>query len=110
MLNPPKHFTIVDPRTFDGNPYEVAERAILQTTALLNLAVNSIDSTAMMALNSDLERQLALGEESDPTTSVLFRRLCGIQVQLSELARQLEVIRRAAVYDPKHPPTEHTGG
>jgi hypothetical protein len=103
MTHTPRHFTVTDPRTFDGTPYEVAERAVAQTLGLVNVVLDTMPATEKMVLNAELSRQLALGDEPDPHASALRRKLHAVQFKTADVARELEIIRRAAGYDPKNP-------
>lgn len=104
MTHKPQIIVITDPRTFDGTPYAVAERAMGQIIGLLGQTLDVMPETRKMVLNADLERQLAYGQEPNPHASVLTKKLLSIERQMADLRKQLEVIERAAVYDPKHPP------
>lgn len=104
MPHPPKAVTIIDPRMFDGTPYEVVGRAIRQTAALIALTVETMHPLRRMVLNAELERQMALGAEPDPDNSIQWRQLSEMTEQLVAMERKLEIIERAATYDPKHPP------
>jgi hypothetical protein len=104
MTHQPKIVVVADPRTFDGTPYAVAERAVSQIAGLLGQALDIMPETRSMVLNADLERQMALGNEPDPTKTLLAGRILAIEKHIAEARKQLEIIQRAAAYDPKHPP------
>jgi hypothetical protein len=104
MTHSPRHLVITDPRTFDGSPYEVAERAVAQTAGLLTVVLDTMPLTEKMVVNADMSRQIAIGEDPDPAASALRRRLQQAHLKLADAARDLEIIRRAAGYDPRNPP------
>lgn len=100
-------FTIIDPRTFDGNPFEVAQRAAQQSAALSKLLGGTFDGVRLMIRNAELERQLQSGEKPDPKKWEDGPQAAALTLMASEvsaLTKRLEAISRAAGYDPKHPP------
>lgn len=98
---------VSDPREFDGNPYEVAERAIRQLQGLAGLIQLSLAATDKMARNAQMERDLALGNEPDAAgwpESPQARLLARISEQNADHLRVLEQLAKAVAFDPKHPP------
>lgn len=97
----------VDARKFDGNPYEVAGQAIAMADGIMQVAERAIEVADLMARNAHMERELAFkrspaGDGWPETPEGLRWRLV---VQRAERVRQdLAVLRKAASYDPKHPP------
>lgn len=104
MTHNPKVLVVTDPRTFDGTPYAVADRAVAQITGLVKLTLDVMPETRKMVLNADLSRQMDIGEEPDAKASVLNVKLKEIEKELAEIRKRLETIHRAAGYDPKNPP------
>lgn len=105
-----QHFTVADPRTFDGNAFEVAERAFLQAQAVARILSECIDLAAIMARNAQLERNLQetrddarAGEWEDSAQSRAINR--HFQVA-KDLERGLGAQAAASGYDPKNPPKE----
>lgn len=101
-------FVVVDPRTFDGNPYDVASRACLQAQSVARVLAECIDSTAIVARNAQLERNLhetpkdaRAGEWEDSPQSRQFNKL---YAEAKKIEQQLDTLRKAASFDPKHPP------
>jgi hypothetical protein len=99
-------FTVTDPRTFDGNPYEVAARTVAQLEAILTVAESAIPSSRLMIRNAELERQMALGDEPDalawedgPQSKIINE----MSADLSRLRMRLRRLKQAAEFDPKHP-------
>jgi hypothetical protein len=104
-----KSFTVVDPRSMDGNPYDVAERAALQAGALAHLLAQIIQESRLMIRNAELSRQMALEEEPDPTAwenGPQSRKLSEAYRMVLEAGEKLNALARAASYDPLHPPKE----
>lgn len=112
----PKHetshqqFSVVDPRTFDGDPFDVAGRACLQAEAVARVLADCIDATAIMARNAQLERNLldtpsdarASEWEDDPQS----RRFNALFAETKRIEQGLSALRRAASYNPRRPPKE----
>lgn len=99
-------FTAQDPREFDGDPYQVAERAIQQLRGVINVAQGLMPSTVLMVRNADLERTLALGGElgdaaTDWPESPQGRKLADIQEQLAAMQKTLGLLEKAASFNPR---------
>lgn len=97
-------FAIADPRTFDGDPYEVAERAALQAAALGRLLRLTTETARLMVRNADLERQLALDGDCDAAAfeeGAVARKIDAVIEAASEAEKQLTLVARAAAYNPK---------
>lgn len=102
-----KTFTIADPRTFDGDPFEVAERAALQAAGLARLLAQMVEGASLMARNAELERQLQASGECDPSEwedHIQRKRMRAIQEAAEDAERTLNVLSRAAGYNPRRPP------
>lgn len=107
MTHQPKTFTIADPRTFDGDPFEVAERACQQSAAVAGILADSLDGTRIMVRNAELERQLLTDGECDAVgfdDSPQGRRLNALLEQAKAAQKALETLAKAASYNPKNPP------
>lgn len=101
-----KSFTIADPRTFEGDPYEVAERACRQAAALARLTGGAIDSARVMARNAQMERDLAATGECDAPgydESPEGKRFAAAREAATALEKNLAVLARAARFNPKAP-------
>lgn len=103
MTHITKQFVVADPRTFDGNCFEVADRAIAQTEALVALAAETAGDARIMARNSELERQPEPDAIAWDTTAEA-RRWDNVAQLLTAVLTDLKVLRRVASYNPKHPP------
>jgi hypothetical protein len=104
-----RSFTITDPRTFDGNPFEVAQRSALQSAAIAKLLGGTFEGVRLMVRNAELERQLQSGEQPDPKQwedGPQGTALTKMADDVSSLTKKLEAVARAAGFDPKHPPKE----
>lgn len=107
MTHQPKQFTIADPRTFDGDPFEVAERATLQSAAVAGILRDSLDGTRIMVRNAELERQLLAGVDCDAPgfdTSPQGRKLARLLDEAEAAVKTLETLAKAAAYNPRNPP------
>lgn len=103
----PIDIIVTDPRDFDGNPYEVADRALAQVDGAIKAAEAALDAAFLMARNADMERNLALGRPpagSEYAEGPQGRRLRSLGEQLTAIRVDLGMLRRAASFDPKHPP------
>lgn len=101
------NFTITDPRTFDGNPYEVAERAIGQIEALILLARTSLPAAELIARNAEMTRRMDLGGEPEGDRWVeepQGRQWKALTDELEHTLKRLRAMKAASGFDPKHPP------
>ena len=102
MTHMPKQFAVADPRTFDGGPYEVADRAVAQTAAIVALAFETAQDARIMARNAELERQ----ETPDAVAwddSAEGKRWTNVEQLLAAVQADLTILRRVASYNPKRP-------
>lgn len=104
-----KSFVVTDPREFDGDPFDVANRAVLQTEALLSLTVEAVDDAYIMARNAEMERQFDTPEGPNaaawPDTAA-GKRWQSVMERLAQITTDLVVLRRVASFNPKSPPKE----
>lgn len=101
-----KQFSVADPRTFDGNPYEVAERACAQAEALLAIAADAIEGAFLMARNAEMERQIVAGQDPNALAfenGPYGKRLDRAKIDVANAVTSLRVVGRAAGFDPKAP-------
>lgn len=102
-----KTFTITDPRTFDGNPFEVGQRAVEQLEALALLIRTEIPMAELMARNAEMTRRLDLGGEPEGdrwTEEPQGRQWRALIEETDALLKRLRVMKAATAFDPKHPP------
>lgn len=100
-------FTVADPRTFDGDPYEVAFRACHQASAIAGILVKSIEDANVMARNAEMERNLIDSDDpkaGDWDQSPQGRRFEELSVQVDNVRLALEALAKASSYNPKKPP------
>jgi hypothetical protein len=103
----PIDITLTDPREFDGNPYEVADRAIAQVEEAVRQLAQPLYVARLMARNADMERNIALRKPpagsayNDGPQGKAFDR---IEDRLASAYKSLGALRAAASYDPRHPP------
>lgn len=104
MTHLPKQFFIVDPRTFEGDPFEVAERAAEQAAGLVRLADQATEAAELMARNAEMERDLILSGDCDaatwPTTPQ-GKHWTGVRESLGACAVRLKLLTKAAAFNPK---------
>lgn len=106
MTHDPIEFTITDPRTFEGNPYEVAERAAKQVEAMIGLTLISIDGGDLMARNAYMERNLAEGRPAGGTEwpeTPEGKRWLALKAAIASQRAGAKALAVAAGFDPKHP-------
>jgi hypothetical protein len=109
MPREPKTFTVADPATFDGNPYEVADRALAQAGAVADVLTHALETAYPMLRTAEFERQLHANSEcsdEDFEKSALAKRFNEVGITVAGIKHTLNVLRRAASFDPKHPPKE----
>lgn len=102
----PSTITFTDPRDFDGDPYDVATRAVAQCSGILALYEQALDAAMLMARNAEMERNLA--QRKPPAGSEYLsgpqgRQFIKLQEQLDASRKSLRVLEAAVSYDPKHP-------
>lgn len=97
-------FAVADPRSFDGNPYEVAERAARQVEALAALTRQAAEQAKLMIRNADLERQLALDGECSVEAydaSALARKVDQALEDFKRIQKDFSVVATAVAFNPK---------
>lgn len=104
MTHQTQTFTICDPRDYDGDCFEVAERAVLQAAAIHTLYQQALQDAFVMSRNAEMERQLAGG--SDPSAAKYESGPHGQRFErLAEEAKltsaRLKVLTKAAAFNPK---------
>jgi len=94
---------ITDARDIDGDPYQVADQAFRNLDQILLAADEALDAIDVLATNAEMQRNLDLGNEADASTALdglICRRLIGMRGDLAAARQSLEVLRRAATFDP----------
>lgn len=107
MPNAPRHFTIVDPRSLDGDSFEVADRAVGQLVGLVNMTREALDAAKLMARNAELERQCQRDETLTPEAwpdTAEGRRWAKVDADLEQTEKDLRVLRQVAAFNPRRPP------
>lgn len=102
-----KHITIADPRTFDGNPFEVAARSVAQLEGLIMFTRAAVPTAELMARNSEMTRRIDAGEppEGDRwAEEPQGRQWKALRDELERVEKRLRAMKQAAGHDPKHPP------
>jgi hypothetical protein len=99
--------TYTDPRYFEGDPFEVADQAVAQAEAAVELSQKALADAEVMARNAELERQLYAKGKCDAEgwpTSPQGRQYDTLGKLLDELRSRLGTLRRAACFNPRRPP------
>lgn len=97
-------FTITDPRTFDGDPYEVAERAMRQAHGVSVILDEMLDAAYRMARNAEMERSFANHEDpkgSEFDSTPLGKRLRKTMTDVTDFRNTLRSLAIAAGYNPR---------
>ncbi len=109
----PLVFTVTDPRTFDGDPYDVAARAMTQVRGIVRVLQTALAPAEVMLRNAQMERQLYHSDgdnarASEWETSAEGRQLKHaveavqlIAEDVSEIEWRLGNLAKAAAYDPR---------
>lgn len=106
MTHQTQTFSIADPRTFDGDPFEVADRAVAQAEGLAKLLERAIEDARVMARNAEMERELMRNDEPAPIRwedGPHGKRFENIRDRAQASVRELGVLRKAAGFNPKRP-------
>ena len=109
MPKDPKHFVVSDPATFDGNPYEVAERAMKQSGAVASVLDWTLDVAHNMLRSAEMERQIHETGHADAGAwdeSAQARLLAKLREEAQKIEKMCATLEKAASFDPKHPPKE----
>lgn len=104
MTHEPKTFTVVDPRSFDGDPFEVAERAAKQAEAVARVLSGTIETANIMARNAQMERNLIDGDDaaaSEWDESLHGKRFAAQAEAAREIEKQLGILGKGAGFNPK---------
>lgn len=106
-----QHFSVTDPRRFDGDPYDVARRACEQAKAVARILAECVNSASVMARNAQLERNLyeSKGEDAgakDWEDSPQARSFGRLHKEIKGYERTLASLSAAASYNPRNPPKE----
>lgn len=108
-IQKPKTFTVIDPREFDGDAYQVAQRAVAQAKALTEILIEILDATDKMARNAELERLLAAGIDSKSlrdqahawATSPQGKQFAVLAAEAENIVERLGRLEKAVAYNPK---------
>lgn len=88
----------------DGNPFEVAERAVRQAQAMAQLLIVTLSGANVMARNAEMERDLMRSGECDaklwPETAQ-GRRYAALLEDARTMEKALGALTLAAGYNPK---------
>lgn len=100
-------FTVADPKEFDGDPFEVAERACAQAAAIAKILEASVKAAESMALNAQMTRNLqetpANARAEEWPESVYAKRLQEALKAAAGIEKVMTQVGRAAGFNPKAP-------
>lgn len=97
-------FIVADPRYFDGDSFQVAERACLQAAAVARILGVALDGARLMARNAEMERKILDGDDPDAVgfdSSPQGRKLAALKKNAEASEHALKIIAKAAGYNPK---------
>jgi hypothetical protein len=100
----PFTFVVTDPRTYDGDPYEVAERATRQAEAVATILAKCVADATVMARNAQMERELSATGECDAAgfeESPQGGRYVKVLESATYCKDQLKILTKAAGFNPK---------
>lgn len=104
----PIDVTFVDPRSFDGDCYDVAKRAVQQLEGIYREVLNpAVESTMLMARNAYMERNIAMGNPPAGDAYLATaegKKFVAIEAARVDALRALRLLKQAVAFDPKHPP------
>lgn len=95
---------VTNPTNYDGDPFEVADRAVRQAAALARAYVAAVESARLMARNSELERQLMRDGACDAVgweDTVEGKRYAKLIEQGRTHVRTLDILVKVAGFNPK---------
>ena len=97
---------MTDPRTFDGDPFEVAQRAAIQAEAVAQILTKCVADAALMARNAQAERDLLRTGGCDMAgyaDTAEGRRFASIHERITSAQSDLSILARAVGFNPKRP-------
>lgn len=109
MPKEPKTFTVADPATFDGDPFEVADRALKQAGAVAVVLRDALAGSRNMMRSAEMERQIYADGKADAEAfdeSAQARILAGLMESAEQIDRGCKLLAKAASFNPRHPPKE----
>lgn len=109
MTHDPKHFVVIDPRTIDGDPFEVADYACKQAEAISRILAHTLEGANIMARNAEMERNLMAGDDAKALEwedGPQGKRYMALIEQTRKIENNVKLLARAASFNPKKPPKE----
>lgn len=101
--------TYTDPRFIDGDPFEVADKALAQVEDIAKLLERAAGDAFVMARNAEQERMLYAAPDKVPVIdrpTAVLSRISTFCSRAADTVREIEPVRRAARFNPRHPPKE----
>lgn len=93
-------FVVTDPRTFDGDTFEVAERAVRQAHALAGVLRKAVEDAEIMARNAEMDRQPEPDAKAWPA-SPQGRQFANVKAAMEREEKRLALLVQAAGFNPK---------
>lgn len=104
MTQDTQKFVVADPRGFDGDPYEVAERTFKQAEAIAVILDKCLSDARVMARNAEMSRQLDIGEAADAAEfedTALAQQIDKNRDSVQRVSKALAILGKAASFNPK---------
>jgi hypothetical protein len=104
MTHQAQTFTVLDPRTFEGDPFEVAERACAQAEHVARLLADMIEKSDLMARNADMSRRddaTGVPGASEWDSSPQGKKFRSAAEDAVALEAKLRALGVASSYNPK---------
>lgn len=95
---------VTNPADYDGDPFEVASRAVKQALSLTRSTLQAVESARLMARNAELERQLIRDGSCDAVAwedSAEGKRYARMIDRIEGDIMSLRVLERVAGFNPK---------
>jgi hypothetical protein len=99
-----QHFVITDPRDFDGDPFEVAERACRQAEAVAAILERCLNGANLMARNAEMERNLLESDDAKAAgweDSLQGRHFATLIADAQLAQRRLQMLAKATAFNPR---------
>lgn len=101
-----KHFVLADPKNFDGDPFDVATRAVAQAAAMATLLYKAIEDAEITARNAEMERNLGANLPAGAEkweTSPQGKRYDELKRAALVFEKRIGALVLAASFNPKKP-------
>lgn len=101
-----------DPRGLEGDSFQVANATVKQALAVGELFETALADVFIFARNAEMQREIYADQEPNgvefPKTP-LGTKIDSCRKTLTAIQEALVSVKKAAAYDPKHPPVAGDG-